>query len=290
MSIPFSNAVWAQSKMSGGELLMLLALADMADEHGTAWPAVATLAKRCRVSSRQANRSLAKLQSAGELEARRNEGRYGTNIYRILLQPGMTPASSLPIAAALTPPSSPPDTNVTPGACISPDAHVSPDLQVTLTPMSVTPDTAVTRPLTPVSPKSSVNHQEPESKKVRERATAAAKPDVVDQQVWNDWLALRKAKRAPVTDTVLKEAHSEAAKAGLTLESFLRVWCARGSQGLQADWLKPRDEAPRRDDYAPITTHCADTRADEFKAAMEQRSKDATKPPAEVWKFLRRKA
>lgn len=33
----------------------------------------------------------------------------------------------------------------------------------------------------------------------------------------------------------------------MTLEAFLRVWCARGSQGLQADWLKPheRQAAPK---------------------------------------------
>lgn len=27
----------------------------------------------------------------------------------------------------------------------------------------------------------------------------------------------------------------------MTLDAFLRVWCARGSQGLQADWLKPNE-------------------------------------------------
>lgn len=57
---------------------------------------------------------------------------------------------------------------------------------------------------------------------------------------------MRKGKRAAVTATVLAEAVTEAAKAGLTLDRFLAVWCARGSQGLQADWLKPseRGNAP----------------------------------------------
>jgi hypothetical protein len=59
--------------------------------------------------------------------------------------------------------------------------------------------------------------------------------------VWRDWLALRKQKRAPVTPTVVAEAEREAGMAGLSLEEFLRVWCARGSQGLQADWLKPTE-------------------------------------------------
>lgn len=64
-------------------------------------------------------------------------------------------------------------------------------------------------------------------------------PDDVDEQVWKDWLKLRKAKRAPVTQTVLDGARVEADKAGVSLEAFLRVWCRRGSQGLEAAWLRP---------------------------------------------------
>ncbi|WP_081613233.1 YdaU family protein [Xanthomonas sp. SHU 199] len=78
----------------------------------------------------------------------------------------------------------------------------------------------------------------------RKRAPSApACPDDVDPQTWTDWLALRKAKKAPVTETVLRSAQGEARKAGMPLEQFLRIWCARGSQGLQADWLKPHERA-----------------------------------------------
>lgn len=80
----------------------------------------------------------------------------------------------------------------------------------------------------------------------RSRAATPAKPDDVLDQTWSDWLALRKSKRAPVTPTVLEQAREEAVKAGLQLEQFLRIWCARGSQGLQADWLKPAELAQAR--------------------------------------------
>ena len=59
--------------------------------------------------------------------------------------------------------------------------------------------------------------------------------------MWADWLKLRAAKKAPVTETVLASAKREAAKAGLSLEQFLTIWCARGSQGLQAEWIKPNE-------------------------------------------------
>jgi hypothetical protein len=80
------------------------------------------------------------------------------------------------------------------------------------------------------------------------RARAIPRPDDVFEQTWSDWLQLRKAKKAPVTETVLKSARSEAEKAGLPLDRFLAIWCARGSQGLQADWLKPEE---RRAGAAP---------------------------------------
>ena len=68
-------------------------------------------------------------------------------------------------------------------------------------------------------------------------------PPDVDDQTWQDWQALRKAKKAPVTATVLAQARTESDKAGMPLAAFLRVWCARGSQGLQAEWLKPQERA-----------------------------------------------
>jgi uncharacterized protein YdaU (DUF1376 family) len=73
----------------------------------------------------------------------------------------------------------------------------------------------------------------------KEKATVVACPPDVDQQIWDDWKQLRKAKKAPVTETVVKSARKEAAKANMAFCDFLSVWCARGSQGLQADWLKP---------------------------------------------------
>lgn len=77
-------------------------------------------------------------------------------------------------------------------------------------------------------------------------APVVVKPDDVDPQTWADFLTLRKAKRAPVTQTLVEDARRECAKAGMTLENFLRVWCRRGSQGLEAAWLKPDERAGPR--------------------------------------------
>ena len=85
--------------------------------------------------------------------------------------------------------------------------------------------------------------EQSKSKRVtaQSRSPVPSRPNEVTEQTWSDWLALRKAKRAPVSDTVVAMAQREADKAGLTLEAFLQIWCMRGSQGMQADWIKPAE-------------------------------------------------
>ena len=77
--------VWELSSTRGNDLLMLLAIADFADDEGNAYPAVSTLAEKCRIQGRGANKILASLRKIGELEIRQNEGPKGTNRYRITL-------------------------------------------------------------------------------------------------------------------------------------------------------------------------------------------------------------
>jgi uncharacterized protein YdaU (DUF1376 family) len=71
----------------------------------------------------------------------------------------------------------------------------------------------------------------------KKKATVVACPLDVSEQVWQDWLALRKAKKASVTATVVDGARKEANKLGWPLEKFLAEWCTRGSQGLKAEWI-----------------------------------------------------
>lgn len=89
----------------------------------------------------------------------------------------------------------------------------------------------------------SLNSDSKEEESPRKRVPPFTRPDDVAEQVWNDWVQLRKTKRATVSATVIDEARTEAAKAGLSLERFLAVWCARGSQGLQAEWLKTHERS-----------------------------------------------
>ena len=86
------------------------------------------------------------------------------------------------------------------------------------------------------TPIATINHK-PITTNHKERATSVACPPDVLQQVWDDWVTLRKTKKAPITKTVLDGAIVEAKKLGWTLEQFLIEWCNRGSQGLKAEWI-----------------------------------------------------
>lgn len=85
MSVRTMAKVWELSRHKGNDLLMLLAIADFADDEGKAYPSVSTLAEKCRMQARGANKVLATLRASGELEICQNEGPKGTNLYRVVL-------------------------------------------------------------------------------------------------------------------------------------------------------------------------------------------------------------
>ena len=59
----------------------------------------------------------------------------------------------------------------------------------------------------------------------------------IDEQIASDFIAIRKAKNAPLTQTALEGIQREANKAKLTLENVLRICIERNWQGFSASWL-----------------------------------------------------
>lgn len=68
MSIKMMSQVWEYSSAEGSELLLLLAIADFADDDGFAFPGTSTLAKKIRMSERSVKRLRQKLYEKGELQ------------------------------------------------------------------------------------------------------------------------------------------------------------------------------------------------------------------------------
>ena len=90
MSIKVASAIWERSQQKGTALLMLLAIADYANNDGIAWPSIPSLAAKTRISDRQAKRLVQQLVTAGELAVDVGGGRGHSNLYRVILAKGDT--------------------------------------------------------------------------------------------------------------------------------------------------------------------------------------------------------
>lgn len=83
MSIRVMNWVWTNSPEKGSALLLLLSIADHADDEGSAYPSVARLASKTRLSERNTQYQLKALCASGSLKILRGAGPKGCNLYRV---------------------------------------------------------------------------------------------------------------------------------------------------------------------------------------------------------------
>jgi hypothetical protein len=170
MSVRCIDRVLDLSAHSGTELLMLVVLADYSDDEGNSYPAVSSLARKCRMTPRNANYILLALQAGGELRVMKNQGPKGTNRYRIMLD-ALGQSSPLKIASPLKK--------------LSPlNAASSPEEAFTLKPTSATPEAGFSKPLKPTSDEPSLNRQEPSGRSLsrpkRAKLPACPHEEIVD--------------------------------------------------------------------------------------------------------------
>lgn len=85
MSVRATTAAWYGSQARGTTKLVLLAIADCAnDEGGNAYPSMATIARKCGLQDeRSAQRHVRKLEELGELTVEAGRGRRGSNLYHV---------------------------------------------------------------------------------------------------------------------------------------------------------------------------------------------------------------
>lgn len=163
MSVGHSSDAWKYARASGTEFIVLLALADNADDTtGHAWPSVATLARKCRVSERTVQRALQSLTEAGEI-APVNVSRGGrrSSTYRLTI--AIPRHVDTPAEAKMAEPRQPD----TPSGVTESPLAVSQSHSVTESPrqpdtargvrLSPHPRQAVTAAVTQVSPEPSLN-------------------------------------------------------------------------------------------------------------------------------------
>lgn len=89
----------------------------------------------------------------------------------------------------------------------------------------------------------------------KKKSTDVACPDSVDQQVWNDWLIVRKGKGAKsLTETAWTRFTNQVEKAGWGLEQAISHCCLKNWVSFEADWVAPKQTFANKYDVAHVTT------------------------------------
>jgi len=90
VSIAAMNWAWSLT-LSPREKLVLMSLADAADDRGVCWPSIPTVARKCCLSKRTIQRTLQDLVNGGWLQVEprfRKDGSRTSNSYRLALEGG----------------------------------------------------------------------------------------------------------------------------------------------------------------------------------------------------------
>ena len=93
MSVHVSSWVWKYSKAKDHQLLVLLTLADMANDEGVCWPSIRTICQRCRISERSAQVAVKIAAGNGEIIILPQSGPHSVNVYQFT---AFAPAKSAP--------------------------------------------------------------------------------------------------------------------------------------------------------------------------------------------------
>lgn len=233
MSYKAIDWAWDIETPTSASKLVLLALAKFAsnDDKNECYPSIETLSKITRLDRRSVMKSLSILQ---EMEVVIIEKKYGAKNYYTLKTSSKndTADSEEPVAKML------PVTKTIP-----------------VSNLHKTSSNFVHEPVAKMLPeyinnKSKNKSLEKESKKEKEddpsfeltpvekpsRRKSLVKPENVTQQTWDDFNAIRKARKAPLTETALVRIQNEADKAGIDLETALQICCVRGWQSFNHTW------------------------------------------------------
>lgn len=200
---------------------LLLILASYANEFNECYPSITTMVNKTRLSDKTVRKSLKDLIDLGLVVDTGKTSRFSTKIYKLILKDNeeTTPSKS-----------------TTPSKITTRKNSDTPS-KFTTTPLVDLPPNPIIEPINnPI--KKDISSSTP--KKQKTKSASLEKPCDVSEQVWQDLLALRKAKKSPLSvsawNIAKKQIEEVQAKTNHTLEQILLVWIERGWQGFKAEW------------------------------------------------------
>lgn len=163
MSVKVMSAVWERDDLDASERLVMLSLADHADDEGVCYPSIARLCKRTSIKERAVQSAIKRLCERGFLTIQRGAGRNGTNLFIV---------------------------NATP-ALNAPPQQMHPRIKCATPPQQMRPTPAANAP----KPSRTIN--EPSKSNTGEAVAVLA--EVVGQDLAQAFVAHRKAGKSPLT-------------------------------------------------------------------------------------------
>jgi hypothetical protein len=205
--------------------LVLLKLADNANDQGECWPSYQYIAEQCEISRRSVMDHVKKLEAAGLLRREYRKGVKGnsSNVFHLNFdqQRGLGGESAaLPSESVALPPSESPTL----------------DSEFVALPPSESPAPRISHSFEPVN--------EP----LKDVVTTSKKspldfskwPALPSDQVFKDWLAIRKQKKAKLTQTAVNRLAPhlmKAVAAGCSVDDVFELCASRCWIGFEFDWL-----------------------------------------------------
>ncbi len=190
------TAVW-RLHLSAFDKLVLLSLADIADDQGRCYPSIMTLAEKCGMVDRSVRRSIERLEGIGRLRREMRSGR--STVYHI------TPDTESPLTQSQS--------------C----QKVTPDS------LSVTPDTE-----SPPEKKKTSSLEPSLKRQLRKRALTSDEPPPpnLNVEAWHRWVEYRKQIRKPIQPASTLAAQRKLAAFGPDQSAVVEQSIADGYQGL----------------------------------------------------------
>ena len=224
MSIALMTLAW-KCGAPAGQKMVLLALCDNANDQGECYPSIPMLARKCSMSERSVQNHISDMVEQGVIIRSPRAGR--STVYHIDYRNFRTPAESAPPKPL----------------------HPTPATAAPVPPQAVHHSPAKVAPRTTSKPSSEPSGETPKGGSAAEvpfKPLDALLALGVTAKAANDWLKVRKEKKAPLTETALDRIQVEAEKAGLTMQELVELCCEKSWQGFSASWVEPKQAVPAR--------------------------------------------
>lgn len=279
MSVRIMSEVFERSKTQGNARLVLLSLADSCNDDASCWPSIRKIAEKANISEPITKKYLNALIQIGVITRDEREdfsGRQTSNLYTINVEKIGDDEITQDVIHQVTSPSrlktfkgvtavnvgevNPVQmvVGVTKVSLPIMNHHKEPKIEPSRESSAMASHSSTQTNLFPTNPneanasgsanaklksadgKETAPHCAAPPRNKKSSATQIEKPAGVGEQVWDDFISLRKAKRAPLSATALASIAKEAEKAAMHIEEALTECVTRGWQSFKAEWMKPK--------------------------------------------------